>query len=73
MGHHILVTQLLVAPDDFAKALKDASIDILVTANNHSFDKGVSGVVRTIKVLDSLYINHTGTFKNFEDFKKITH
>lgn len=58
------------APDDFAKALKDASIDILVTANNHSFDKGVSGVVRTIKVLDSLYINHTGTFKNFEDFKK---
>ena len=30
------------APDDFAKAL-NASIDILVTANNHSFDKGVSG------------------------------
>ncbi len=58
------------APDDFAKALKEASIDILVTANNHSFDKGISGVVRTIDVLDSLYINHTGTFKNFADFQK---
>ena len=58
------------APDDLAKALKEASIDILVTANNHSFDKGISGVVRTIDVLDSLYINHTGTFKNFADFQK---
>lgn len=58
------------APDDLAKAMKEASIDILVTANNHSLDKGVSGVVRTIDVLDSLYIYHTGTFKDFADFQK---
>lgn len=50
------------APDALAQSLKDAGINYLVTANNHSCDRGKSGIIRTIKVLDSLGIEHTGTF-----------
>lgn len=50
------------APDALAQGLKNAGINYLVTANNHSCDRGKSGIIRTIKVLDSLGIEHTGTF-----------
>lgn len=50
------------APDALAQGLKNAGINYLVTANNHSCDRGKNGIVRTIKVLDSLGIEHTGTF-----------
>lgn len=52
------------SPDDLAAACKRAGFDILVTANNHSADKGPRGIKRTINVLDSLNILHTGTWKN---------
>lgn len=52
------------APDQLATALKDAGMDVLVTANNHSLDRGKKGVERTIMMLDSLKILHTGTFRD---------
>jgi poly-gamma-glutamate capsule biosynthesis protein CapA/YwtB (metallophosphatase superfamily) len=52
------------APDALAVALKDAGMDVLVTANNHSADRYKKGIERTIRVLDSLQILHTGTFKD---------
>lgn len=52
------------APDDLSSALKRAGFDVLLTANNHSCDGGAKGVVRTLDVLDSLKILHTGTFRN---------
>ncbi|MDR2362330.1 MAG: CapA family protein [Prevotellaceae bacterium] len=52
------------APDELAIALKEAGFDILLTANNHTCDKGKSGVTRTIDMLDSLRILHTGTFRS---------
>jgi hypothetical protein len=52
------------APDALAVALKEAGMDVLVTANNHSVDRGKKGVDRTIWVLDSLGILHTGTFRD---------
>ena len=36
-------------------------------ANNHSADRGNQGIIRTINVLDSLEIIHTGTFKDTEE------
>ena len=42
------------SPDALAAACKNNGIDVLVTANNHSCDKGKKGILRTIKVLDSL-------------------
>jgi poly-gamma-glutamate synthesis protein (capsule biosynthesis protein) len=50
------------APDALATALQQAGVDVLLTANNHACDKGRKGVERTISVLDSLHILHTGTF-----------
>ena len=52
------------SPVSLAVALKDAGFDILVTANNHIMDRGRKGLERTIKVLDSLEITHTGSFKD---------
>ena len=55
------------SPDALAVACKNNGIDVLVTANNHSCDKGKKGILRTIKVLDSLEIYHTGTFSDSLD------
>lgn len=52
------------APDELAVGLKNAGFDILVTANNHCVDRRKAGLERTIDVLDSLEISHTGTFKD---------
>lgn len=51
------------APDELLVALKDLGLDVLVTANNHSVDRGRAGVERTIMMLDSLGMAHTGTFR----------
>jgi len=50
------------APDELAKTLKASGFDVLVTANNHCVDRGRKGLERTIQVLDTLGIPHTGTF-----------
>ena len=54
------------SPDDLAVACKNSGIDVLVTANNHSCDRGSNGIIRTVNVLDSLGIHHTGTFKIYK-------
>ncbi|MFZ6014367.1 MAG: CapA family protein, partial [Bacteroidota bacterium] len=50
------------SPDELLVALKDIGMDVLVTANNHCVDTGKKGLERTILMLDSLDILHTGTF-----------
>jgi poly-gamma-glutamate capsule biosynthesis protein CapA/YwtB (metallophosphatase superfamily) len=50
------------APDKLVNALLYAGIDIVGTANNHSCDRGSKGIERTIHVLDSMGMKHTGTF-----------
>src|SRR5690606_8790194 len=58
------------SPDELAAALKNAGVDVLVTANNHSLDRRKKGLERTIDVLDSLQIPHTGTFKDLDERRK---
>jgi poly-gamma-glutamate synthesis protein (capsule biosynthesis protein) len=50
------------SPPALAVACRNAGIDYLVTANNHSADRGKGGIEGTINRLDSLGIPHTGTF-----------
>ena len=57
------------SPVALAVALQDAGFDLLVTANNHILDRGATGLERTIDVLDSLGIAHTGIFKNLSQRK----
>lgn len=50
------------APDALADALKDAGVDVLITANNHCLDRGLDGLRRTLLALDEKGIPHTGTY-----------
>lgn len=52
------------SPDNLVDGLINAGVDILVTANNHSVDRGKDGIIRTIDVLSQKGIPHTGTFKD---------
>lgn len=54
-------------PDQFADTLKNLGFDVLSTANNHCMDCGISGLKRTLKVLDSHGIAHTGTFRSLKE------
>ncbi len=54
------------APDEFAYSLKDAGFDVFLTANNHILDKGKKGLERTVTVLDSMKVKHTGVFADEE-------
>ncbi len=58
------------APDDLSAALKNVGFDVILTANNHSCDGGAKGVKRTLDVLDSLKLPHTGTFRSKEEREK---
>lgn len=58
------------APDSFAQALADAGFDMMLTANNHCFDSGMKAARRTLTALDSLGIDHAGTFHDATDRSK---
>jgi len=58
------------SPDELAVACKNSGMDVLVTSNNHSCDRGGQGITRTVEVLDSLNIIHTGTFLDSADRNK---
>ena len=49
-------------PDEFASAVKEAGIDVVSTINNHTLDRGYDGMIRTLKVLDDIGLDHTGNF-----------
>lgn len=55
------------SPDEYAVAIKDAGFDFVTTSNNHSMDKGWQGVERTLDVLDTLGLHHTGTYRSQAD------
>jgi poly-gamma-glutamate capsule biosynthesis protein CapA/YwtB (metallophosphatase superfamily) len=55
------------SPDALAAAAKDAGFDVFIQANNHALDRGPYGFKRTLHVLDSLGILHTGTFADSMD------
>ena len=58
---------LFSAPDAFAAALGDAGFGLLCTVNNHCFDYGYDGLVRTLDVLNQTGIGHAGTNRTREE------
>lgn len=52
------------APDSYAVALRDAGFDMFMTANNHSLDRRDPAARRTLVALDSLGIDHVGSFRD---------
>lgn len=55
------------APDAIAEAAQNAGFDMLLTANNHSYDKGDHGFHRTQQVISGLGLDYIGTRQNVED------
>lgn len=55
------------APEHLAVDLKELGVDILTTANNHSLDKGFSGLTSTLDFLDEAGISHVGTSRTKEE------
>lgn len=54
-------------PDSLADYIKDAGINLLLTANNHSYDTGLFGLKRTARVLKNKGISFIGTRESEED------
>ena len=48
-------------PDEFAENAHSAGIDLFTTANNHSLDRGVYGLKRTLNVLNKIGADSVGT------------
>lgn len=58
------------SPDAIVNSLLWAGIDLVGTANNHCCDRGKSGLIRTIHVLDSLGLPHMGTYVSDAEYQK---
>ena len=52
------------APRSFVESVKRSGIDLVTTASNHCLDRGLSGLKKTIDVLDDIGLRHTGTFSD---------
>ena len=50
------------APAEFIDALADAGFDLFLTANNHTLDRRDRGLRHTYAILDSLGVDHIGTY-----------
>lgn len=56
-------------PDALIDSLKSAGVDMLLTANNHSYDTGSFGYHRTLRVLQEKGMPHLGTQDSAEEQK----
>lgn len=54
-------------PVALAQSLRDAGFDILQTANTNSITNGISGLESTISALESVGIDHLGTYASAEE------
>lgn len=54
-------------PDGIVSSLERAGFDMLLTANNHSYDTGESGFLRTLSVVDEAGLDRIGTYLNTEE------
>lgn len=55
------------SPDELAVACKNSGMDVFALANNHICDKGLKGLNRTLKTLDTIGVQHTGAFSDSAD------
>ncbi len=59
------------SPDTFADALIFAGVDMVCTANNHSYDSSSNGFNRTMDILDEKNLVYFGTHKDGEKNYKV--
>ena len=54
-------------PDGIVEGLKTAGFDLLLTANNHTYDTGEAGFLRTLQIVDEAQLDHIGTHASMEE------
>lgn len=60
------------APYQLLYAMRDVlDVELLVTASNHTLDKGFGGLKTTLNCLDEVGINHVGSYASEEDSENI--
>jgi poly-gamma-glutamate synthesis protein (capsule biosynthesis protein) len=59
------------SPYEVATALKDAGIDIVSIANNHTFDRGEEAILNAINFYNKIGLSYTGAYKSKEDQESI--
>ena len=67
-GGAIKTYPLFTSPDGLAVSLKDVGFDLINTASNHAMDGHQSGLIRTLDVLDSLGLDHVGTYRTRAEY-----
>ncbi len=55
------------APEAFLAALQSSGFDVLTTANNHMYDYGEDGLIKTLNKLDEYGFAHTGAYAKEAD------
>ncbi len=58
------------APDSYADTIKNMGVNLVSIVNNHTLDKGVDGMMRTMKVLDEKGLDRVGTHLPEEERKE---
>ncbi len=61
---------LFGSPDALVRALRNAGVDLLSLANNHSLDTGRLGLVRTRQVSYRLGFYHLGTYSSHNEWNR---
>ena len=62
---------LFNSPFEIGDALKDAGIDIVTLANNHTMDKGEQAIQNALSYWNQIQMPYTGSFQSFEDREEI--
>lgn len=67
VGKYPSAYPLFNCPDSVVDALKGAGVDLLLTANNHTYDTRTAGLLRTVEVVRSKGLEYLGTRDNTEE------
>ncbi|MCC3357366.1 CapA family protein [Bacillus sp. REN16] len=59
------------SPFEVADAFKDAGVDIVSIANNHTLDRGEKAIISATNYLNSIDIEYTGGYQSPEDKSRI--
>lgn len=66
-GEAVTAYPVFGAPEELITSLQAVGWDGCATATNHSLDRGVPGLVRTIEVMDEAGMGRTGTGRSLEE------
>ena len=62
---------LFNSPDEIGDAMVDLGFNMVTTANNHTFDKGETGILYTNEYWKKKGIIHAGTYSSLEERDKV--